>query len=486
MRVSLRFTVLILALSLAMTVLSLGTTVPVQAQDEQRYLIIASSGLPPALDMLVASVGGRLVASFESIGVAVAVSSEPMFQAAAWGLPGIQAVVPDAIAAEGLPVGPESFATESFATEFGDTEGVIAEGGPAINCKAAPNPATCAQWNLVTIDAKRAWDYAVGAGIRVAVLDSGIDGGHPGLAGQVLATDEFGRPLSKAFVDEVHTSPTLADALIDRAAHGTHVAGVIAAKSFVPGVAPAAKLISVKVLTWDPAAQAATGPESAVIAGILYATDIGANVINMSLGFTFAVNDRQSAQQLVALNRAVNYAYSRGVLVVASVGNGGTDLDRNRNEVKAPAQIAHVVAVSATGPLFGENLDKLASFSDYGSSTVFVAAPGGNVLVALSAGKPQRINPSTDMVVSVCSRQAAAPELAACRAAPMALRMAGTSQAAAHVSGLAALILSRYGALAPDQVRAIIQRSAEDLDKPGKDQYFGFGRINAYRAVTGK
>lgn len=462
MRVSMKYAVAILVGSLGMTSFSLGVTTPASADDEQRYLVIAGGALPANLDALISSVGGQLVTSFNQIGVAVVASSEPSFIAAAESLPGIQAVVKDPVTALSLPAGEEGVVAEAVDEAiFADASGT---GGPAINAL---------QWNLNVIQAKQAWlEGYLGQGVVVAVLDSGIDDGHPALMGQVI------RSLSKSFVNEI-ASPM--DPFIDRAAHGTHVAGVIAAKSGLPGVAPAAKLVSIKVVKWDNALRAGVGLESDVIAGILYAADLGVvDIINLSLGFTFLVDGREGAQLLAALNRAVNYATSKGVLVVASIGNGGSNLDRNRNAVKAPAQITHVVAVSATGPLFGVDPDQFPFYSDYGFSTVFVAAPGGNLQLDANG---KRITPATDFVLSICSRQAVlAP---ACARAPMGLFMAGTSQAAAHVSGVAALIDSKFGgALNAAQLRSALQRSADDRGMPGKDAKYGYGRINAHSAVA--
>jgi len=461
--VSLRFAVVILIISLGMTSFTLGVSPPVSADEAQRYLLLASGSLPANLDALVASVGGRLVEAYDQIGVAVVASNDPAFAYAAGSLTGVQAVVPDAVTSVGMTVDTEGLTAEAVFTEAAAEAGTS---GPAINP---------VQWNLAVLQAKQAWSLGyLGAGATVAVLDSGIDAGHPGLNGQVIAS------LSKSYVNEF-TTPGTNDALLDKSMHGTHVAGIIAAKSGFPGVAPQAKLISVKVLKWNPATRAAEGKESDIIGGILYAADHGANVINISAGFTFAVNGREAAQQLAALNRAVNYAFGRGVLVVASVGNGGSDLDRNRNEVKAPAQITHVVAASATGPLYGQNPDQIAWYSDYGSSAVYVAGPGGNL--ALDATGKILLTPATDMVLSVCSRQAAlAPK---CAKKPMGVFMAGTSQAAAHVSGVAALVVGKFGgAVSPATLRTILKQSAEDLGKPGRDEKYGFGRINALRAVT--
>lgn len=478
MRVSMKFTVAILSVSLAMSTLALGFTGPVSAEVSQRYLIVANAGLPANLEALVASVGGRLIYEFTEIGVAVAESSEPAFVFAAESLEGIQAVVPDAR----TTVGMSSAVADASLADVAYEEAAV----DAVQSAPTPNPM---QWNLTTIKARDAWLQGVlGNGAVVAVLDSGIDAGHPAF-GVAPTGQVFLPPISRSFVAEFN-SPF--DALMDKSEHGTHVAGIIASKAGLLGVAPRAKLVSVKVLKWNPDERIADGEESDIIAGILYAANLTQNgaplvdVINISAGWTFAVNGRDSAQQLAALNRAINYAHQRGIVVVASVGNGASNLNRNRNSVKAPAEITHVVAVSGTGPIHPldgstpSGADTFADiYSDYGSA-VYVAAPGGNAL--LEDGEIKN-NLGLDWVAGPCSRQSEAH--ASCRTSLPPLLMMGTSQAAAHVSGLAALIVSRFGGTAsPEMIRAILKASANDLGKPGRDAQYGFGRIDALLAVT--
>lgn len=487
MRVSMKFSVVILSLSLAMSSLALGFTGPVSpasAETSQRYLIVASAGLPANLDALVASVGGTLVAEFSEIGIAVAESTEPSFAVAAEALPGIQAVVPDAYASVGLSLADES--VQNVSSEAGFEESAAGEGTVGEAAYAAPrlHPS---QWNMRTIKTREAWTQTgvLGRGAVVAVIDSGIDASHPAFgvapSGQVLLP-----PYSRSFVNEFASA---FDALMDRSEHGTHIAGIIASRSGIVGVAPQAKLVSVKVLKWNPVTRRAEGAESDILAAILYAANLvtpygPVHIINISAGFTFTVNGRDSAQQLAALNRAINYAHQKGIVVVASIGNGASNLNRNRNQVKAPAEITHTLAISATGPITIGNAeilgaDTFAAFSDYGRA-VYVAAPGGNILVE---GNKLMNNPMRDWVPGPCSRQSAAHPTCA-RSFPI-LSMAGTSQAAAHVSGVIALIVSRLGGTAsPETIRAILKKSAEDLGRPGRDERFGFGRIDALRAVT--
>jgi thermitase len=272
-----------------------------------------------------------------------------------------------------------------------------------------PNdPSYSLQWGLSKIDAPDAWTADHGSSnVVVAVLDTGISLSHPDLASKIVGTVNFS---SSSTADDVN-------------GHGSHVAGIIAAATNngvgVAGLGWNTDLLDVKVLD-----DGGSGLYSNIINGITWAADHGADVINLSLGGTL---DSPS------LESAVNYAWSKGAVVVAAAGNSASSAPFY------PAYYSNVIAVAAT-----TDLDKLASFSDYGD-WVDVSAPGISIYSTVPGGYAY---------------------------------MSGTSMAAPYVSGLAALLFAE--GLTNDQVRSRIQSTADNIGVAG----IGSGRIDAYRAVT--
>jgi lantibiotic leader peptide-processing serine protease len=273
--------------------------------------------------------------------------------------------------------------------------------------------------------------------------------------------------------------------------HGTHVAGIIAAvdnvgntNSGVIGIAPRATIVGVKVL------HGGSGSFGWVIQGILYASTPlaqgggGADIINMSLGAVFPKNDAGAGQLVAAMNKAVNYANRTGVLVVSAAGNDGLDLDHSGNYISVPAQSGAGVAVSATGPVgfaYGAmDFDRPSSYTNYGTSAINVAAPGGNdVLYDPTPTAPLCTQPTT---VGSITRPCWVFDLVLSTSRAGYTWAEGTSMAAPAASAVAAIIKQQNPGISLGALKTALQNSATDAGKKGADPFYGKGWVNALRA----
>ena len=279
---------------------------------------------------------------------------------------------------------------------------------------------------LGTVRMPQAWDLTKTAGTQtVAVLDTGIDAGHPDLVGRTLPGYNEVAP---------GTAPN------DDEGHGTMTAGIIGANTNngvgAAGVAWNAKILPVKVLDKD-----GNGYDSDIIAGINWAVANGAKVINMSFGGT---DDTQGE----LLHDAVKSAVAKGVLVVAAAGNTGA------NEPFYPASYPEVLSVAAT-----DNNGALTSFSTQGD-WVDIAAPGWQIL----STAPRALTPANSVPYSIGS---------------------GTSFSAPIVAGVAALLRNKFPSYTPAQITARLKSTARDAGPRGLDPYYGAGILDAYNALGG-
>ncbi len=276
------------------------------------------------------------------------------------------------------------------------------------------------QWDLDTLAAESAWDLTAGCagcGTTVAVVDSGVDGTHPDLAGQVLRGTDYVRAGGNGWADGD--------------GHGTHVAGTIAALTGnglgVAGLAPGAKILPIRALDDD-----GSGWESDVAAGILYAVEHSARIVNLSVGGSHGSD---------VLEQAVGYARQRGSVVVAAAGNEGDQ----GSPTSYPAAYPGVVAVASVGAS-----GAVSAFSNRGSY-VAVAAPGEGVWSTVPDGRYARFS--------------------------------GTSMAAPHVAAAAALLASAAPGWSGQQIADALLSTADDIGAAGVDPASGHGLLDITAAL---
>lgn len=271
------------------------------------------------------------------------------------------------------------------------------------------------QWGPEDIYCPQAWEIERGSqNVLVAVIDTGVDYTHPDLSGRVV--------LGYDYVNN-DNDPR------DDHYHGTHCAGIIGA-GINNGVGIAGvsncKILAIKALD-----SSGSGYYSWIASAIAYAADNGARAISMSLGGT---------SDSSVLKDACQYAYSKGVLIIAAAGNSGP----SDNTVLYPAKYDTVVAVSALS-----QGDTIAYFSSRGPE-VELAAPGDGIYSTVPGGYRS---------------------------------LSGTSMACPHVSGVAGLVFSHNPGLSGTAVRQILTSTAEDLGSSGRDNLYGYGKVHALAAV---
>jgi serine protease len=314
--------------------------------------------------------------------------------------------------------------------------------------KAPPDPLERFQWHLPRIQAPAAWGVSRGAGVTIAVLDTGVAYENRGpyrrapelAAARLVGGHDFVG--GDAHPDDVPPPG-------GRRSHGTQIATIIAATAGNgvggSGVAPEASIMPVRVLRPDTG-----GSARAIAAGLRFAADHGAQVANLSIA---------GPAPSRALRDAVRYATRKGVTIVAAAGNDGG------SRVSWPAAYPEVIAVGAVG----KDLRR-ASYSNTGAALDLVA-PGGEGDDDVSGFGPQ------DGVLGQTLKGGPAT-FCFCLSA-------STSAAAAEVSGVAALLIASGRATTPAAIRAALRRSARDLGAPGRDDAYGAGLVQAKAALDG-
>jgi subtilisin family serine protease len=553
---------------------SLGQASPVatvssrEASGGSQYVVLYKEGQSAAAARAAVGRAGGKIVKESKIGFALATSDDPAFVSKV----DASGVVVGAVRDRVIGVAPKEKRArasdiERLTSERAATKGAGGQAdatAPSATRTAAvvPEPLANRQWDMAQIGATASGSYARNPGshkVRVGIIDTGVDGTHPDLAPNFDSALSHNFVIDNPFIDGPCEHPTCVDpANEDDDGHGTHVASTIGSPINalgMAGVAPAVSLVNIRA-----------GQDSgyfflqSTLEALVYAGDIGVDVVNMSFYtdpwlFNCLNNPADSPaeraeQKLIrqATQRAIRYAVGHGVLPVAAMGNeatdlgnptsdktspdfpGGTERDRviDNSCITVPAESQGVVAVSSTGPTA-----RKAYYSNYGTEQTDIAAPGGdaydspdntrnplNLVLAAYPASLAELNgdlnpdgtPNTPFVVRDCKGSTCA----------YYQYLQGTSMAAPHAVGVAALIVSRFGradrshgglGLQPATTRALLLSTATAHACPqprlfeytrilptgevvnaeafcaGPKQsngFYGHGIINAFKAVTAR
>ncbi len=492
-----------------------------RAAKQHTYVVLYERGASTAdARAAIKAAGGRLVEQNAKVGVATVRSANASF------VTDVSRARAVAGAARNRPVGeaPADQVRDPFAIERMTAQRQKAAGDGAVSKRGAPaplaEPFADLQWDMRMINAtpKKSYKRQRGnSGVRVGIIDTGIDGSHPDIA------PNFNRSLSRNFTTDIplidgpceeEADQSCNDASnVDEDGHGTHVAGTVGApinRLGMAGVAPDVELVNIRA-----------GQDSGYfflqpsVDALTYAADVGVDVVNMSYYidpwlYNCADNpadspEEQLEQQTVirATERALAYARARGVTLVSAEGNGNTDLgkpvvdatspdyppdsERTRqidNSCKSePLEAPGVLGITSVGPS-----KRKAYYSDYGVEQADLSAPGGDIREGF--GTPDYRNPANTVLAPYPKSLAIAngevnadgtPNtpfvLADCSRGDCAYYqyLQGTSMASPHAVGVAALVVASRGkhdrvhgglTLSPDAVERVLKRTAQNTPCP--------------------
>lgn len=504
-----RFRVLLLALFAAAAFVAGGTAATSgSAGAAENYIVLyKGQAVPNDAAATISSAGGTLVYSYDRIGVAIARSDSSSFR---------DNLLEDSRVEN-------ASATAAFATQLPDEQADA--GGPPDgslpNSPATEDPLFSLQWDMRQIHAPEAHVITGGSpSVLVGDIDTGLDYTHPDLAANVSDANSVNCVSGVPVAGKVAAN--------DDNGHGTHTAGTIAAASNgigIVGVAPNVKIAGIK-------AGNAAGfffPE-AVVCSFMWAATHNFDITNNSyFADPFLFNCRNDPVQRAiwkAESRAIGFAQQNGVTVVASMGNASEDLahptvdatspddttpvtrDVNNACVVIPNEVPGVIGVSATGSTQqtddNSEPDYLKSFySNFGFGVTQVAAPGGDSVYRTAESVNGRVL-STYPASRPCTRKVVSGGATYCY-------LQGTSMAGPHAVGVAALIVSQFGHMAPGKVKALLTQTADPqpcptalpanyaefwgvgtesgtftpcAGGPGYNSWYGSGQVDALNAIT--
>ena len=499
MRISSRTVVLYLAMAVILTAPIIG---PARAGTMQTYIVLYSAQAVPAdAARTIANAGGVLVYAYNAIGVVIARSDSSLFR--------------DTLLADSRIENVSS--TAGFATKLRGVvttdASVSGPSGPLGTPASDTDNLSPLQWDMIQIHTPEAHAITGGSpSVLVGDIDTGLDYTHPDLAANVDDSNSVNCVSGVPVPGKVAAN--------DDNGHGTHTAGTIAAAANgigIVGVAPNVRIAGIKAGNAD----GFFFPE-AVVCAFVWAGTHGFNVTNNSyFADPFYLNCHNDPVQRAiwkAEQRAIRFAMSQGVTVVAAVGNFSDDLAHPTMDIQSPdnttpvertvhndcvdipAEIAGVLGVSAVG-----NLGLKSFYSSYGVGVVEVAAPGGDSRLQRTAAAPNGRVLSTypAALISSCLRPVVDPTGATY------CYLQGTSMASPHAAGVAALVASR-GRVKPGQIAATVQLTADPKACPGptdlalyapfpsvnngapqvcqggagSNSWYGKGQVNALSAVT--
>jgi lantibiotic leader peptide-processing serine protease len=500
-----RFGVLLLALVASAAFLVVATAATSSGTDAAGNYIVVYKGqsVPKDAAGTIANAGGSLVYAYDQIGVAIARSDSPSFRG--------NLLKDDRV--------DNASSTAGFATQLPD-EQVEAGSSDLPNAPATDNDSLSPlQWDMRQIHAPEAHAITGGSpSVLVGDIDTGIDFTHPDLQANIDVANS---------ANCVSGAPVPGTAAQDDNGHGTHTAGTIAAASNgigIVGVAPNVKIAGIKAGNAD----GFFFPE-AVVCAFMWAATHGVDVTNNSY---FAdpwlfncKNDPEQRSIWKAESRAIQFAEQNGVTVVAADGNQREDMahptrdktspdntapiDRTVTNACAviPVEVSGVIGVSAVGNRLQDSSDPgsgyLKSFySSFGVGVTQVTAPGGDSLFGVTPAAVNGRVLSTYPANQPCVRQVLEGTTKYCY-------LQGTSMASPHAAGVAALLISKFGLMAPGQVAALLGQTADPQPCPaslpagyaafrgldddqvqvcqggeGSNSWYGNGQVNALTAVT--